>query len=77
MQRFREMVWETASVYNIVGFIDDTRALLSIPARHDLGRRADRNHLAKLVARYILDRSQASNMLKALTYDQTKSVYGL
>ena len=32
--RFRRRVTETAGIYNTVGFIDDTRAFPSIPARH-------------------------------------------
>ena len=39
MRRFREQVTETAGFYNTVGFNDDTRAFLSIPARHDVARR--------------------------------------
>ena len=41
MMRFREQVTETAGFYNTVGFNDDTRAFLSIPARHDVARRVD------------------------------------
>lgn len=50
MRRFREMTTETAGFYNSVGFNDDTRAFLSIPARHDVARRADCAYLARLVA---------------------------
>ncbi|MCK5330409.1 MAG: glucuronate isomerase, partial [Candidatus Marinimicrobia bacterium] len=52
MTRFREMVTETAGIYNTVGFNDDTRAFPSIPARHDLSRRVDSNFLARLVAKH-------------------------
>ena len=41
MRRFREQTTETAGFYNTVGFNDDTRAFLSIPARHDVARRVD------------------------------------
>ena len=41
MRRFRRQATETAGFYNTVGFNDDTRAFLSIPARHDLARRID------------------------------------
>lgn len=77
MKRFREMIWETASIYNTVGFIDDTRALLSIPARHELARRIDCNHIAGLVRHHILDEEQAVRMLQALTYDLSKIAYRL
>lgn len=50
MRRFREQVTETAGFYNTVGFNDDTRAFLSIPARHDVARRIDCGFLARLVA---------------------------
>jgi glucuronate isomerase len=47
MMRFREQATETAGFYNTVGFNDDTRAFLSIPARHDVARRIDCAFLAK------------------------------
>lgn len=75
MRRFREAIWETASIYNTVGFIDDTRALLSIPARHDVARRIDCDFLAELVARHIIDETQAHQMARALTYDLTQQTY--
>ncbi len=50
MRRFREKTTETAGFYNTVGFNDDTRAFLSIPARHDVARRVDCAFLARLVA---------------------------
>ena len=49
MLRFRRQTTETAGFYNTVGFNDDTRAFLSIPARHDLARRMDCAYLAELV----------------------------
>ena len=49
MRRFRELTTETAGFYNTVGFNDDTRAYLSIPARHDVARRVDCAYLAELV----------------------------
>jgi glucuronate isomerase len=50
MRRFRETVTETAGFYNTAGFVDDTRAFVSIPARHDVARRVDSGFLAQLVA---------------------------
>jgi glucuronate isomerase len=47
--RHREAVTETAGFYRGSGFIDDTRAFLSIPARHDMSRRMDSSYLARLV----------------------------
>lgn len=77
MVRFRERVTETATIYNTVGFNDDTRAFPSIPARHDLSRRVDSNFLAKQVAFHLIDMEQAQNMSRALARDLVKSAYGL
>lgn len=77
MTRFRQMVTETAGIYNTVGFNDDTRAFPSIPARHDLSRRVDSNFLAGLVARHIVDMGEARRMNKALAYDLVKEAYKL
>ena len=48
---------ETAGFYNTVGFHDDTRAFLSIPARHDMALRMDFPFLTKLVAERRLRRT--------------------
>ena len=77
MTRFREMVTETGGFYNTVGFNDDTRAFVSIPARHDLSRRVDSNFLASLVARHILDFSEAKKLSQELSYNLVKSAYKL
>ena len=77
MTRFREQVSETAGFYNTVGFTDDTRAFLSIPARHDLARRLDANFLAGLVARHIIDMRDALALARALAYDLAKRAYKL
>jgi glucuronate isomerase len=73
----RQRTFETANVYNCVGFIDDTRAYPSIPARHDLSRRVDCDYLANLVARHIIDRDDAEKMAQALAYDLSKKTYKL
>jgi glucuronate isomerase len=77
MRRFRESTTETAGIYNTVGFNDDTRAFCSIPARHDLARRVDANWLAGLVARHILDVSDARLLARALAYDLARRSYKL
>ncbi len=77
MTRYRQSVTETAGIYNTVGFTDDTRAFLSIPARHDLARRMDSNFLAGLVVRHIIDMDDASSMSKALAYGLAKKAYKL
>jgi len=77
MKRYREMVTETAGIYNTVGFNDDTRAFVSIPARHDLSRRIDSNFLAGLVARHVIDMDQALEMGYDLANGLVKKAYKL
>jgi glucuronate isomerase len=77
MTRYRQMVTETAGIYNTVGFNDDTRAFPSIPARHDLSRRVDSNFLAGLVARHIINMKEACRLSRALAYDLVKKAYKL
>ncbi len=60
--RYFDLVMETAGLYNTSGFIDDTRAFLSIPARHDVWRRASANWLAGLVVRGLIDMEDAAEM---------------
>jgi glucuronate isomerase len=68
MRRFRESAMETAGFYNTSGFVDDTRALASIPARHDLARRIDSGYLARLVAEGRLSLAEAVETAVDLTY---------
>ncbi len=75
MRRYKENLVETAGIYNLAGFNDDTRAFLSIPARHDLARRIDANYVAGLVARHQVDMSDARQMMRALSYDLARTTY--
>ncbi|MGA2649892.1 MAG: glucuronate isomerase [Terracidiphilus sp.] len=77
MMRFREQVTETAGFYNTVGFNDDTRAFLSIPARHDVARRIDCAFLARLVAEHRIGEDEAFEVAHQLTYDLVKKAYRL
>ncbi len=77
MTRFRRQTTETAGIQNTAGFTDDTRAFCSIPARHDLARRVDANYLGGLVARHVIDMTDASEMARALAYDLAKRAYRL
>ncbi|HXM60664.1 MAG TPA: glucuronate isomerase [Terriglobales bacterium] len=77
MLRFREQVTETAGFYNTVGFNDDTRAFLSIPARHDMARRVDCAFLAKLVAEHRMEKEEAREVAKDLAYTLVKKAYRL
>jgi glucuronate isomerase len=77
MMRFREQATETAGFYNTVGFNDDTRAFLSIPARHDVARRVDCAFLGRLVAEHRLEEDEAFELAHQLTYDLVKKAYRL
>ena len=75
MRRFRELVTETAGFYNTSGFVDDTRAFLSIPARHDLARRIDAGYLANLVVQHRLDEDDALQVAQDLAYNLARDTY--
>jgi len=75
MRRFREATVETAGLRNTSGFVDDTRAFCSIPARHDLSRRADASYLARLVAEHRLDLDEAMDSAHDLAYRLAKESY--
>ncbi|HEY6377165.1 MAG TPA: glucuronate isomerase [Edaphobacter sp.] len=77
MMRFREQATETAGFYNTVGFNDDTRAFLSIPARHDVARRIDCAFLGRLVAEHRLDEEEAFEVVQDLTVNLVKKAYKL
>ncbi|MBM6593266.1 glucuronate isomerase [Microvirga pudoricolor] len=77
MKRFRELTTETAGFYNTVGFNDDTRAYLSIPARHDVARRVDCAYLAGLVTTHRLDEDEAHEVAYDLAYRLAKEAYKL
>jgi glucuronate isomerase len=77
MWRFRERTLSSAGFYNTVGFNDDTRAFLSIPARHDVARRIDCAVLAKLVAEHRIDEDEAAEVAVDLAYRLPKRAYKL
>jgi glucuronate isomerase len=77
MARYFDQVIETAGLYNTAGFNDDTRAFCSIPARHDVWRRASANWLAGLVARHIIDMDDAREMMQELAVGLARRSYNL
>ena len=77
MARYFDQVMETAGLYNTAGFNDDTRAFLSIPARHDVWRRASANWVAGLVVRGVVDEEDAQEMILDLAYRLAKQAYKL
>jgi len=77
MRTYRRAVTETAGFYNTVGFNDDTRAFLTIPARHDMARRIDCSYLAELVCEHQLDEDEALEVAFDLAYNLAKKTYKL
>lgn len=77
IRRFQHAVTETAGFSRLSGFIDDTRAFCSIPARHDMSRRLDAGFLAGLVAEHRLDEDEALDTLTALVTTQPREVFKL
>jgi glucuronate isomerase len=75
MRRFREMTTETAGFYNTVGFNDDTRAFLSIPARHDVARRVDCSFLARLVVEGRISDWEAADLALELAEGLARRAY--
>ena len=77
MQRYFDLVMETAGLYNTAGFNDDTRAFCSIPARHDVWRRATSNWLAGLVVRHIIAEDEALEMVSDCAVGLARRAYRL
>ena len=77
IRRYLDRITETAGIYNLAGFNDDTRAFPSIPARHDVWRRCCANWLAGLVSRHIIAISAAREIIIELVYRLAKKTYRL
>ena len=77
MRRYFDRVVETAGIYNLAGFNDDTRAFASIPVRHDMWRRAACDWLAGSVLMGTISEEDAANMAPELAYGLAKRAYKL
>ncbi len=77
MLRFRRTVTETTGFANVTGFVDDTRAFLSIPARHDVARRVDCRYLAELVSDHRLELDEAHEVAIDLAAEASRRVFNL
>ena len=75
--RYFDTVVETAGYWNLAGFNDDTRAFLSIPARHDLWRRGVAKHLGTQISRGLFGQSDALEIARLLTRDLAIDAYRL
>ena len=75
MRRYLDQVVETAGLYNTAGFNDDTRAFVSIPARHDVWRRVSCDWLAGLVAQGLLADDEAADMAADMAVGLARRAY--
>jgi glucuronate isomerase len=66
IRRFRAAITESAGFSKTSGFIDDTRAFCSIPARHDMSRRLDAGYVAQLVGEHRLSEAEAIEVMHDL-----------
>jgi glucuronate isomerase len=77
IRRFRSAVTETAGFSRTSGFVDDTRAFCSIPARHDMSRRVDAGVLARLVVEHRLAEDEAADTAIDLVVGRPAHVFKL
>ncbi len=77
MERYLNAVVETAGIYNLAGFNDDTRAFASVPARHDVWRRVSCNWLAGETVKGLIDEGEAADLARELVYGLAKRPYNL
>lgn len=77
MLRFRAAVTETAGFSRSSGFIDDTRAFCSIPARHDTSRRIESAFLARLVAEHRISEDRAHELILDIVDASPRRVFKL
>ncbi len=75
--RYFDQVVETAGYQNLAGFNDDTRAFLSIPARHDMWRKSVGLHLANQIAAGYFNRDDAEMLAKQLSTELARKAYRL
>lgn len=73
--RFRAAVTETAGFSRTAGFVDDTRAFCSIPARHDMARRLDAAFLARLVGEHRIDEDEALETVVSLVDENPRTAF--
>ena len=77
VRRWRSAITETVGFSRTAGFIDDTRAFCSIPARHDMSRRLYSGYLAQLVAEHRIDEDEAVETVIDLVSGRPREVFKL
>jgi glucuronate isomerase len=75
MGRAFDALGETAGIANMAGFVDDTRSLCGIGARHDVARRAAAGYLARLVCEHRLEIAEATELGRGFAYDRPKAIF--
>lgn len=75
--RYRAAITDSASFTKTSGFIDDTRAYCSIPARHDMARRADAAYLASLVVTHQVSEEDAVRTAERIVSDIPRATFKL
>ncbi|HET8986423.1 MAG TPA: glucuronate isomerase [Trueperaceae bacterium] len=76
-ERYLDRVVETAGIYNLAGFNDDTRAFPSIRTRHDVWRRTVSSWVAGMVERGLVDEEAAVGAVEWLAYGAAREAYRL
>lgn len=77
ISRYRSAITESAGLSKTSGFIDDTRAFCSIPARHDMARRCDAAFLSRLVAEHRLTEDEATAGINDLVTSNPRRAFKL
>ncbi len=75
IRRFYQSVIETAGFANTVGFNDDARSLLAIPARHDVARRLNAGYLAGLVSEHRMEEEDAGEIAEDLACNLARQAF--
>ena len=77
IRRYRGAITESAGFAKTSGFIDDTRAFCSIPARHDMSRRLDAGFVAQLVGEHRLGEAEAIEVMHDLVVSNPRRAFKL
>ncbi len=77
MGRALSALGETAGLTKLSGFVDDSRSLVSLGARHDVARRVFCAHLARLVAEHRLETDEAEAGARAFAYETPRRLFAV
>lgn len=75
--RFWDAIVDQIGFARTSGFVDDTRAFCSIPARHDVSRRIEAGVLARLVTTHRIGEGETLRIAARLVGDQPRQVFKL